>query len=74
MKSYLLHYTTLRIPIVMNLARHALVSEDRPRKCLQIIRQIDGETLSGKQLKRAEAIVRSAKQKIVEGAIDFTDI
>ena len=71
MRSYLQHYSALRIPITIKLARHVLQVEERPRECIRIMQQIEGETLQGKQLKLAQAIIAKAKKKMADGAIDF---
>lgn len=71
MRSYLQHYSALRIPITIKLARHVLQVEERPRECIRIMREIEGETLQGKQLKLAKAIIAMAKKQMADGAIDF---
>lgn len=74
MDSYLKSYTTLRVPIVLNQAKFMLEVEDRPRQCIKIVRQIDGEVMQGKHLKLAEMMIRKAKRKIGEGSLDLTEL
>ncbi|QEG23877.1 rhomboid family intramembrane serine protease [Mariniblastus fucicola] len=71
MRFYLKHYSNFRVPITINLARHTLSSLDRPRECIRIMRTIDGEQIAGKHLKAAEAVLKKAREKIAQGAIDF---
>jgi membrane associated rhomboid family serine protease len=71
MESYLENFAALRIPITLKLARHALTVEERPRLCIKILRQIEGETLQPKQLKLAKAMISKAKKAMADGAIDL---
>lgn len=74
MNSYLDSYTTLRVQIVLNQARFMLESEDRPRQCMKIVRQIDGETMTGKQLRLAETLIKTARKRIVDGSLDLAEL
>lgn len=74
MSSYLDSYTALRVQITLNQARFMLESEDRPRQCMKIVRQIDHESMTGKQLRLAEAIVRKARKRIGEGSLDLAEL
>jgi len=74
MSSYLESYTTLRVQIVLNQARFMLETQDRPRQCMKVVRQIDGETMTGKQLRLATAIIRKARQRIGDGSLDLAEL
>jgi membrane associated rhomboid family serine protease len=73
MKSYLEHYETLKITLVLKLAKYALKHEGRPKKCLEILRQLEGETLGGKQRKQAQAMIQLARREIAEGSLDLSE-
>ena len=73
MDFYLKTYTTLRVPIVLNQARFMLESKQRPRQCMKLMRQIDGQSMTGKQLRMAEAIIKKARRKIGEGVLDVAE-
>jgi hypothetical protein len=64
MELYLQNYDTLRVPIQINLARHALASEKSPRKCMQLIKGLAGENLDPGQLKTAKLLIAKSKQML----------
>ena len=50
-----------------------LESEKRPRQCMKLMRQIDGEAMTGKQLRMSEAIIKKARRSIGEGVLDVAE-
>ena len=73
MESYLQHYDKLKVPIVLKLARYALVDESRPRKAIQVLNELNEADLNEKQKQVVRSIVGNAKQKLADGSLDFSD-
>lgn len=72
---YLESYDGQTANVGLNLAKVILLEKDSPRKAIEALRKIkDPSSLSPKQKKIFQAIVKKANQLIAEGAIELGDI
>lgn len=68
---YLESYQTLKVPMTLKLARYELLEQERPKKCLLLIKSISREPLDEKQNLIVKQMIAKAKQMISDGVIEF---
>jgi len=69
-ETYLEHYQTYKIPFSLMLARANVLTQDRPRAGLKVLKTLSWNDLNPKQKDFVEKLIKKAKQKIAAGVLE----
>lgn len=70
---YLARFESKATAVRLNVARIQLLEKHRPRKCLELLQQIDLTKLASRQREACEKLVTQARSQIAAGELDFAD-
>ncbi|MEL7496582.1 MAG: rhomboid family intramembrane serine protease [Planctomycetota bacterium] len=73
MELYLKTHHSRRVTVALKLARHELLTKERPKRCLELIKLASASPMNEKETAFAKQLVAKAKAMIQSGSIEFSD-